>query len=92
MGEHKVLLLQAGGSVYSEDLMAQMDFASSYLKTLLGFRGYCLRRRYGRRLGSFSPTRLRKNRCCVRPFFRLTISTNQRSSESCVSDDLDAEQ
>ena len=35
MGEHKVLLLQAGGSVYSEDLMAQMDFASSYLKTLL---------------------------------------------------------
>ena len=35
MGEHKVLLLQAGGSVYGEDLMAQMDFASSYLKTLL---------------------------------------------------------
>ena len=30
-----MLLLQAGGSVYSEDLMAQMDFASSYLKTLL---------------------------------------------------------
>lgn len=36
-----MLLLQAGGSVYSEDPMAQMDFASSYLKTLLGgFLGF----------------------------------------------------
>ncbi len=41
MGEHKVLLLQAGGSVYSEGLMAQMDFASSYLKILFsGFLGF----------------------------------------------------
>jgi len=41
MGEHKVLLLQASGSVYSEGPMAQMDFASSYLKTLLGgFLGF----------------------------------------------------
>ena len=41
MGEHKVLLLQASGSVYSEGSMAQMDFASSYLKTLLGgFLGF----------------------------------------------------
>ena len=36
-----MLLLQAGGSVYSEDPMAQMDFASSYLKTLRGgFLGF----------------------------------------------------
>ena len=42
MGAHKVLLLQASGSVYSEGRpMAQMDFASSYLKTLLGgFLGF----------------------------------------------------
>ena len=41
MGEHKALLLQAGGSVYSEDPMAQMDFASSYLKTMRGgFLGF----------------------------------------------------
>ena len=41
MGKHKVLLLQASGSVYSEGPMAQMDFASSYLKTLLGgFLGF----------------------------------------------------
>lgn len=41
MGEHKVLLLQASGSIYSEGPMAQMDFASSYLKTLLGgFLGF----------------------------------------------------
>ena len=41
MGEHKVLLLQASGSVYSEGPIAQMDFASSYLKTLLGgFLGF----------------------------------------------------
>ena len=41
MGAHKVLLLQASGSVYSEGPMAQMDFASSYLKTLLGgFLGF----------------------------------------------------
>lgn len=41
MGGHKVLLLQASGSVYSEGPMAQMDFASSYLKTLLGgFLGF----------------------------------------------------
>ena len=42
MGGHKVLLLQASGSVYSEGRpMAQMDFASSYLKTLLGgFLGF----------------------------------------------------
>ena len=42
MGAHKVLLLQASGSVYSEGRpMAQMDFASSYLNTLLGgFLGF----------------------------------------------------
>ena len=42
MGAHKVLLLQASGSVYSEGRpMAQMDFASSYLKSLLGgFLGF----------------------------------------------------
>ena len=41
MGAHTVLLLQASGSVYSEGPMAQMDFASSYLKTLLGgFLGF----------------------------------------------------
>ena len=42
MGAHKVLLLQASGSVYSEGRpMAQMDFASSYLTTQLGgFLGF----------------------------------------------------
>lgn len=41
MGAHKVLLLQSSGSVYSAGPMAQMDFASSYLKTLLGgFLGF----------------------------------------------------
>ena len=36
MGAHKVLLLQASGGVFSAGPMAQMDCASSYLKTLLG--------------------------------------------------------
>ena len=41
MSAHKVLLLQASGSVYTDGPMAQMDFASSYLKTLLGgFLGF----------------------------------------------------
>ena len=41
MGAHKVLLLQASGGVFSAGPMAQMDFASSYLKTLLGgFLGF----------------------------------------------------
>lgn len=41
MGAHKVLLLQASGGVFSAGPMAQMDCASSYLKTLLGgFLGF----------------------------------------------------
>ena len=41
MSAHKVLLFQASGSVYTDGPMAQMDFASSYLKTLLGgFLGF----------------------------------------------------
>lgn len=41
MGAHKVLLLQSSGNVYSAGPMAQMDFASSYLKSLLGgFLGF----------------------------------------------------
>ena len=41
MSAHRVLLLQASGSVYTDGPMAQMDFASSYLKTLLGgFLGF----------------------------------------------------
>ena len=36
MGAHKVLLLQASGSVYSTGPMAQMEFSVSYLQTLLG--------------------------------------------------------
>lgn len=41
MGAHKVLLLQASSIVYSAGPMAQMDFASSYLKSLLGgFLGF----------------------------------------------------
>ena len=41
MGAHKVLLLQASSIVYSSGPMTQMDFASSYLKSLLGgFLGF----------------------------------------------------
>ena len=41
MSAHKVLLLQASGGVFSAGPMAQMDCASSYLKTLLGgFLGF----------------------------------------------------
>ena len=41
MGAPKVLLLQASSIVYSAGPMAQMDFASSYLKSLLGgFLGF----------------------------------------------------
>ena len=41
MGAHKVLLLQASGSVYSTGPMAQMEFSVPYLQALLGgFLGF----------------------------------------------------